>query len=70
MAIVIALYYIQEYNSTPLLNVVLQKHHDLRGNDWVRETFGQLFRDYRVDNVLGLVLLHHHFVLHPGEFIH
>jgi len=69
MAIALSPYDVVVYNSTPLLNVALQKHQAAGGNGWIHDTFSNLFRQYHVEDVLGLILLHNHFPLEENEYL-
>lgn len=62
-------YSVAAFNSTPALDVALQKHENVGGNDWVHTVLGPIFQKHRLEKILGINLLHHHFRLENGEYL-
>lgn len=69
MTVQVLPYSVDSFNATPLLHDALLKHQEAGGNDWIHDTFGDLFRKHRVDKLLGIGLMHHHFPLACGEYL-
>lgn len=57
------------FNSMPRWPASLPNHEALGGDEWIRKTFGPLFRKHQVQNIFGIQLLHQHFLLEDDEHL-
>lgn len=69
MASLVLPYTVEHYNSLPELQVAKFQFESVRASDILFTDIGRVFVKHHVENMLGVVLLHNHFLLNPHEML-
>lgn len=69
MALHVLPYAVEHYNSLPELGVAEAQFESARASDILFKEIGQAFVKYHVENILGIILLHNHFLLEQHEIL-
>jgi hypothetical protein len=69
MAIPLLPYTVKYYNSLPELREAKDQFESLRASDVLFTEIGQALVRHHVENILGIVLLHNHFLLGQNEIL-
>ena len=62
-------YAVQHYNSLPELRVANEQFQSTQASDILFTDIGQAFLKHHVENTLGIILLHNHFLLEQHEML-
>lgn len=69
MALPILPYAVEYYNSLPELGVAKDHFDSARVSEILYADIGKAFIKHHVENILGVVLLHNHFLFEPQEML-
>ncbi len=69
MAIAILPYAVEHYNSLPELRVAKDQFESGRASEILFSEIGRAFLKHHVEHILGVILLHNHFLLNPDEML-
>ena len=69
MTLPILPYAVEHYNSLPELHVAKEQFESTQASDILFTDIGQAFLKHHVENTLGIILLHNHFLLEQHEML-
>ena len=69
MAVNVLPYAVEHYNSLPELRVVKGQFESARASEILFTEIGRALVKHHVENILGVILLHNHFLLEPHEML-
>lgn len=69
MAVPVLPYAVEHYNSLPELRVAKDQFESARASEILFTEVGKAFITHHVEKILGVVLLHNHFLLGPQEML-